>query len=328
MSARMRKRNGVLDLVVFGEFFSDMIFYGLSDRPRLGEELKTNSFLVAPGGGLSITAIAASRLGTSTGIVTRVGVDADALPTWAEIVREKLDITACEYRKDLPTALTVSIAYKMDRMMVTHEPINKRLEELLEQPAVQRKLERSRHVHIACALRRPGKWIPTLKRLREQGLTISADFGWNPDISVKELMSIVRFCDFIFPNEHEAKAVTGTTNALRAAEKLQDWVRIPVIKLGAKGALLMADGKLYRQPAIQLPVVDATGAGDAFNGGFLHEFLRGGGWDDCLRAGNLCGSLGASQPGGLQGLPVSQEFIRWMAGVDKSGAREKRRSKA
>jgi sugar/nucleoside kinase (ribokinase family) len=328
MKARTRKKNGVLDLVIFGEFFSDMIFYGLSDRPRLGEELKTNSFLVAPGGGLSITAMAASKLGTSTGIVTRVGVDADMLPTWAEIVREKLDITACEYRKDLPTALTVSIAYKKDRMMVTHEPINKRLEELLEQQAVQRKLERSRHVHIACALRRPAKWIPTLKRLREQGLTISADFGWNPDISVRELMSIVKFCDFIFPNEHEAKAVTGTTNALRAAEKLQDWVRIPVIKLGAKGALLMADGRVYRQTAMQLPVVDATGAGDAFNGGFLHEFLRGGGWDDCLRAGNLCGSLAASQPGGLQGLPSSQEFIRWMAGMDKSGLREKKRSKA
>jgi sugar/nucleoside kinase (ribokinase family) len=328
MNARMRKKNGVLDLVVFGEFFSDMIFYGLSDRPRLGEEVKTNSFLVAPGGGLSITAIAASRLGTSTGIVTRVGVDADALPTWAEIVREKLDITACEYRKDLPTALTVCIAYNMDRMMVTHEPINRRLEELLEQPAVQRKLERARHVHIACALRRPGKWIPALKRLRDLGLTISADFGWNPDISVKELMSIVKFCDFIFPNEHEAKTVTGTTSALRAAEKLQDWVRIPIIKLGAKGALLMADGKVYRQPAMHLPVVDATGAGDAFNGGFLHQFLRGGGWDDCLRAANLCGSLAASRPGGLQGLPGSQEFIRWMAGTPKNGNRVKKRSKA
>ena len=56
------------DLVVFGEFFSDMIFYDLPDRPRFGEELKTDAFLVAPGGGLSTTAIAASRLGTSTGM--------------------------------------------------------------------------------------------------------------------------------------------------------------------------------------------------------------------------------------------------------------------
>lgn len=322
MTKRRRNNGSKLDLVVFGEFFSDIIFYGLSDRPRFGEESKTDSFLVAPGGGLSTTAIAASRLGTSTGVVTRVGADADALPTWAEIVREKLDITACEYRKDLPTALTVCIAYNRDRMMVTHEPINQKLEDLLEQPAVRRKLERARHVHIACALRRPGKWLPVLRRLRELGLTISADFGWNPDISVTQLISIVRHCDFIFPNEHEARAVTGTTSALRALEKLQDWVRIPIVKLGAKGALLMAEGKVYRQPAMHLPIVDATGAGDAFNGGFLHEFLRGGGWEDCLRAGNVCGSLAASKPGGLQGLPNSQEFVRCMAAMRKDGVRK------
>ena len=321
MASTRQRGQAKFDLVVFGEFFSDMIFYGLHDRPRFGEELKTDSFLIAPGGGLSTTAIAANRLGTSTGIVTRVGADAPALPTWAEIIREKLDITACEYSKELPTALTVCIAYNMDRMMFTHEPINRRLEDLLDHPAVQRKLERARHIHFACAFRRPSKWLPTLRRLRELGLTISADFGWNPDTSVTQLVSIIRYCDFIFPNEHEALAITGTTNALRALEKLQDWVRTPIIKLGAKGALLMADGKVYRQPAVPIPVVDATGAGDAFNGGFLHEFLRGSGWEDCLRGGNICGSLAASQPGGLLGLPRNQDFTRWMAAMRKDNAR-------
>ena len=321
MALRQRRGEAKFDLVVFGEFFSDLIFYGLSDRPRFGEELKTDSFLIAPGGGLSTTAIAASRLGTSTAIVTRVGADAHALPTWAEIIREKLDITECEYSKDLPTALTVCIAYNTDRMMVTHEPINRRLEDLLDLPGVQRKLERARHVHFACALRRPARWLPVLRRLRELGLTVSADFGWNPDISVTQLVSIIRHCDFIFPNEHEARAITGAPNALRALEKLRDWVRIPIIKLGAKGALLMADGKVYRQPALHVPVVDATGAGDAFNGGFMHEFLRGSGWEDCLRAGNICGSLAASQPGGLRGLPRTQEFVRWMAAMRKDNGR-------
>jgi len=107
MVTRRRSIEPKFDLVVFGEFFSDMIFYRLPGRPRFGEESKTDSFLVAPGGGLSTTAIAASRLGIATGIVTRVGADAGSLPTWAEIVREKLDITACEFRKDLPTALKI-----------------------------------------------------------------------------------------------------------------------------------------------------------------------------------------------------------------------------
>src|SRR5580692_3899874 len=85
MARKRDVRETKFDLVVFGEFFSDMIFYHLARRPRFGEESKTNSFLVAPGGGLSTTAIAASRLGTVTGIITRVGADADYLPTWNQI---------------------------------------------------------------------------------------------------------------------------------------------------------------------------------------------------------------------------------------------------
>ncbi|MGB7353959.1 MAG: carbohydrate kinase family protein [Acidobacteriaceae bacterium] len=310
MAKRRQERPAGFDLVVFGEFFSDLIFYRLPRRPRFGEESKTESFLIAPGGGLATTAIAASRLGTVTGIVTRVGADSESLPTWNQMMQEKLDISACEYRSDLPTALTVCVAYKTDRMMVTHEPINRKLEDLLDRPAVQRKLERARHVHLACALRHPVRWQPVLRKLRERGITLSADFGWNPDISVNQLVSIIRYCDFIFPNEHEARAITAARTTLGALEKLREWVRVPVIKLGARGALLRAEGRVYRQPALPLPLVDATGAGDAFNGGFLHAFLHGMGWDDCLRAGNICGSMVGTQPGGSEGLPGPQEYKR------------------
>jgi len=310
MAKKREYRETKFDLLVFGEFFSDLIFYKLPQRPRFGEESKTNSFLIAPGGGLSTTAIAASRLGTVTAIITRVGADAEYLPTWSQIAEEKLDITACEFRKDLPTALTVCIAYKTDRMMVTHEPINLRLEDLLDREAVRRKMGEARHVHLACALRRPAKWQPILRGLRERGATISADFGWNPDISVNQVISIIRYCDFIFPNEHEALAITGAPSPMKALEKLQEWVKVPVVKLGAKGSLLMAEGKVYRQPALAVPLVDATGVGDAFNGGFLHAFLHGMGWDDCLRAGNICGSLAGTRPGGSQGLPGPQEYKR------------------
>ena len=91
-------------------------------------------------------------------------------------------------------------------------------------------------------------------------------------------------------------------------ERLGAWVRVPVITLGKEGAVLAADGKLYRQPALAQTLVDATGAGDAFNGGFLHAFLRGWNWDDCLRAGNICGGMAVSAPGGSQGLPSRAQF--------------------
>jgi sugar/nucleoside kinase (ribokinase family) len=307
MVKRKRASASKFDLVIFGEFFSDMIFYQLRNQPRFGEEVKTDSFLIAPGGGLATAAIAASRLGSETGIITRVGGDAGVLPTWNEILNEGLDVTACEVRREQATALTVSIAHQSNRMMVTHEPINQRLEDLLTQKAVLDKLHRARHVHFACALRHPRRWIPVMRELREDGITVSADFGWNPDLSPAQLLSIVRHCEFIFPNEHEAKAITGASNALRALEKLQDWVRVPVVKLGRRGAMLIADGELYRQPALPIAIVDATGAGDAFDGGFLHAFLHGADWSGCLIAGNICGSLLASQPGS-QGLPGPTEY--------------------
>lgn len=306
-----RKIANQSDLVVFGEFFSDMIFYDLPDRPRLGEEIKTDSFLIAPGG-LATTAQAAIKLGTSTAMITRVGSDAPYLPTWVELLDQGLDVTACEISDDLPTALTVCIAYNSDRMMVTHEPIHRNLEALLEKPEVQRKLRNARHVHLACALRQPKKWLPALKLLRSEGITVSADFGWNPDVRANDISSILQHLEFIFPNEHEAFALTGCKSVRRALAKLAEWVPVPVITSGSGGATLLADGRVYSQPAIPQKLVDATGAGDAFNGGFLHAFLRGWNWNDCLRAGNICGGMTVSQPGGSKGLPTRRVFQQRM----------------
>lgn len=300
------------DLVVFGEFFSDLIFFGLNHEPRLGEEVKTRSFLIAPGGGLATSAIAASRLGSRVGVITRVGADAPTLPTWAAILHEKLDVAACEVQKGQQTALTVSAAYRNNRMMLTHDPINQDLENVLSKKPVLAKLHRARHVHFACALRQPARWIPVMRSLREAGITVSANFGWNPDLSAQELLAIVQHCEFIFPNEHEAKAITGARNAMAALEKLQGWCHVPVIKLARDGAALLAAGKRHRQTSPSLPVIDATGASDAFDGGFLHAFLHGASWDECLQTGNLCRSLSATGPG-PGALPNARELRKYLA---------------
>jgi sugar/nucleoside kinase (ribokinase family) len=302
------------DLAVFGEFFSDMIFYNLHTQPRLGEEVKTDSFVIAPGGALATSAIAASRLGSETAILTRIGADAHLLPTWNQMLKEGLDTSACMVMKDQPTALTVSVAYRGNRMLITHEPINHEIEKMFTQRRVIATLSNARHVHFACALRRPRRWTPVMKMLREKGITVSANFGWNPAVSATQVREIVNGAQFIFPNEHEAKALTGASTTKKALERLCEWVRVPVIKLDSRGAMLMAEGKLYRQPAFTSSTLDATGAGDAFDGGFLHSFLHGADWDTCLRAGNVCSGLSASQPGGSLGLPGAREFRKHMSG--------------
>jgi len=291
-------------LVVFGEFFFDLVFYRLPEIPRAGTEVKTDHFVEAAGGGLSTTAMVAASLGTPTAVVTRVGTDAPLHTSWQKLIKLGIQTKACEFRKDFSTALTVCVALQNDRMMITHDSINARLGDLLMQPKVRRALQSARHVHFAFAFRNPERYLALLDKLRSRGVTLSADIGWNPDVlHSKRVSRVLRRLDLFFPNEDEARAITGESSPQKAAQQLARWVRTPVVKLGSQGSMAVIDGKVMHAPSRRVRVVDATGAGDAFDGGFLHAYLRGFPWMNCLRAGNICGAIAISAPGGTGVLP-------------------------
>jgi sugar/nucleoside kinase (ribokinase family) len=315
MMARYRLKQ---DLVILGEFFFDLVFYNLSEPPQFGLEVKTDSFEVAPGGGLATTALVVAGLGTRTQIITRIGRDALPHPAWKRLEEAGIGVKACEVRDDCTTAQTVCVAYGGDRMMVTHDAINHRLDGLTKLPSVRRQLRRARHVHLACALRPPNAWVPILRALRRAGTTLSADIGWNPDVlKAGSLRTVLSQLDFVFPNETEALAMTGTSTAEEAAKQLGRWVRTPVVKLGPAGSLAIIDDELVRFRPMQVQSVDATGAGDAFNGGFLHGYLRRWPLADCVLAGNVCGALATTAPGGSSAIPTPAKLARWMRSLSR-----------
>jgi sugar/nucleoside kinase (ribokinase family) len=300
-------------LVVFGEFFFDLVFYDLPRIPRMGEEVKTASFARFPGGGLATTALVAASLGTPTKVITRVGRDAPASPEWQKVVQSGISTEDCEFDARLPTAMTVCAAFGDDRMMLTHDTINLKLEKLLNRSAVQGKLRTAGHLHMACALWPPQVWKPTIHKLRKPGLTVSADLGWNPHVFESPgLPSLLKEFEFAFPNEPEVRAMTGEKTVETAARKLGRWVRVPVVKLGPDGSLAVRNGKILRVKSIRVRTVDATGAGDAFNGGFLHGYLAGWPLEECLRAGNICGALATTEAGGSSALPTRKSLSKLM----------------
>ena len=300
-------------LIIFGEFYLDLVFYDLPDRPRLGEEVKTRRFAELPGGGLATTALVAAGLGTSTAVVTRVGQDARLSPAWQKLANSKVSVEACEFSSHLPTARTVCASYDGDRMMITHDAINENLHSLLNLPLVRRQLRASKHLHLACALWPTRTWLPVIRRLRAGGLTVSADIGWNPDMfQSRDLPRLLAELEFTFPNEVEARAMTRERSIEGALRKLARWVRIPVIKLGRAGSIAIQNGKAVRAKSIRVRAIDATGAGDAFNGGFLHAYLAGWGLEDCLRAGNVCGALATTAAGGSSAIPTQRQLKRLM----------------
>ena len=78
------------------------------------------------------------------------------------------------------------------------------------------------------------------------------------------------------------------------------------------GDLAVRDEKIVRVKSIRVRAVDATGSGDAFDGGFLHGYLAGWPLEECLRAGNICGALATTGAGGSSAIPTPNKLRNLM----------------
>ncbi len=113
----------------------------------------------------------------------------------------------------------------------------------------------------------------------------------------EELHRVIEKVDIVFVNDAEAKMLTGEKNVVLAAHKIMSWGPAHVaIKRGEHGALLFSGQEIFIAPALPLPrIVDPTGAGDTFAGGFMGYVARMQSHSrDVLRKAAICGSLMAS----------------------------------
>jgi sugar/nucleoside kinase (ribokinase family) len=291
---------GAVDLVTLGEAFEDLVFLDLPRLPRPGEEIKTDRFLRTPGGGALITAVAASRLGTRCRVVSALGEGAVALLRGEGVGVRNLR------REGEAHALTAALSTKRDRSFVTYSGVNDRLEPrlaaALRDESHQKK--RARHVHFAFYPRDCGRWALAVARLRGLGVATSWDFGWNEGLTRDPgFPALASAVDYLFLNEVEASLYARRRSLARAIEHWREKARNAVIKLGPRGSRWVSLSIDVSAPAPPVRVVDTTGAGDAFDGGFLHALLNGAAPAACLKAGNRMGALSTRGAGGLAGLP-------------------------
>jgi sugar/nucleoside kinase (ribokinase family) len=278
-------------LICAGESFEDLIFVGLPRLPELGEEIKTDRFTTTIGGGAVITAVNAARLGMRTTLISALG---DA--ACARLKRERVRITNLRRRGE-PHAITAALSTGEDRAFVTYNGVNARLEQRLA-----RVIPRSRaaHVHLCFYPHDCGRWTRLVGTLRARGITTSWDFGWNEPLSKdRGLAELIDALDFVFVNEHEARLYTGE-QTLEAS--IAHWRRrkaITIIKIGEEGAVWIAPDQDLHVVAPRVKVVDTTGAGDAFNAGFLVAWMNGKSPKQCLKMGNKVGAASTRKAGGI-----------------------------
>ena len=286
-----------VELLTVGEAFEDLIFMGLPHLPRLGEELRTPQFAATIGGGAVITATAAARLGMRSAIVSALSREA------VRALRgDKVRVVNVKRPRE-PHAITVALSTRGERSFVTFNGVNDRLQARL--PAAVRR-RRASHVHFAFSPSECATWTAVADRLRAHGTTTSWDFGWDPALPKRAgFWRLVRAVDFVFVNEIEAVSYAGLTRRANIAGFWRGAARNAVIKLGPRGSRWAAARVDVRAAAPRVRAVDTTGAGDAFNAGFLFGFLRGASPRECLRAGNFVGARSTLAAGGVASLPTT-----------------------
>jgi ribokinase len=157
-------------------------------------------------------------------------------------------------------------------------------------------------VHVASPFLQPALDVAAVAA-RATGTT-SLDPGWDP----RERWQVAwEGFDVLLPNAQEARRLGGEEDVEAAARGLAARGPLGVVQLGPEGALAASGGEVTRVAAPPAEAVDATGAGDSFDAGFIAARLAGESLADALALGCACGALSTRAAGGTAGQPTLAE---------------------
>ncbi|CAN7265247.1 ribokinase [Devosia sp. LjRoot16] len=304
-------------VAVLGIFVADLAFRA-PRLPLMGETILGQGFKDGPGGKGSNQAIAAARAGGDARMITRIGRDTFgdmAQKAWAA---DGIDISAVAIDDQLPTGAAF--------IFVSTETGNNAI--IVESGAAA-KLSPADVAAAESVIRGSKVLITQFEQPVETaiaGLSLARQHGvitiLNPAPALPVDDAIYALCDYVTPNETEAATLTGLrveteADALAAArEFVRRGAKNALITLGEKGALLHGEAGTHMVPAFKVEkVVETTGAGDAFNGGFAVALAEGQSPVDAIRFGCATAGLSVQKPGTAPSMPVRAEIEAMLAGA-------------
>ena len=295
-------------IVILGVFVADTA-YRAARQPQIGETVLGSSFKLGPGGKGSNQAVAAGRLGADVSFISRLGRDpfADmALSTWKEAGVTPVII-------ETPDSYTGAAYIFVEEGTGNNAIIVSPGAAALISPAdidANADLIRSASVFVT-QLEQPVDAALRALEIARQG---NAATVFNPAPAIDLPARVFALCDYLTPNETETEILTGmkveTVDDARAAADslIAKGVGAVVVTLGGNGALYHGGGRSVHVPPFRVgEVVETTGAGDAFNGGFAVGLAQGLDPVEAVRFGSAVAGSAVTRPGTAPSMPSLDE---------------------
>ena len=287
------------DVLVVGELNIDLILNKIEAYPSIGKEIIAGEMNFTMGSSAAIFACNLSALGSKVAFMGKVGEDNFSEIILIDLKKKGVDISQI-LKTRTNTGMSVILNYEEDRAIVTYPGA---MEELKVSDVSDETLLIANHLHVSSLFLQKAlkpDIVELFKRAKRIGLTTSLDPQWDPaelwDIDLPELLPYV---DIFLPNESELLNLTGRESIDKALEEIKTYGNLILIKKGKNGSILSYDGnKVNCKPFFNNAVVDAIGAGDSFNAGFVFKFLQGAPPETCQIFGNLIGAISTTKSGG------------------------------
>ena len=294
-------------VAILGIFVADLAFRA-GRLPRIGETIVGSGFKMGPGGKGSNQAVAAARVGAKVTIISKLGRDAFgdiALKTWKDE-----GVLARTTQSDEATGGAF--------IFVNHDTGENAI---IVYPGAAGTISVADVDAAADTIRGAKVFVTQLEQpvaAAQRGLEIARAAGvvtvFNPAPAEPIPDAIYPLCDYIVPNETEAATLTGLSIAtLNDAKRVGDALlakgaKNVLVTLGERGALLHNSKSSIEIPAFQAgPVVETTGAGDAFVGGLAAAIARGSDPVEAARFGCAVAGISVTRPGTAPSMPRLEE---------------------
>jgi sugar/nucleoside kinase (ribokinase family) len=298
------------DVLVVGELNVDLILDGIDKFPEIGKEVLAQRMTLTLGSSSAIFASNISSLGSRVAFIGKIGKDKFGEVVIESLQKRKVNTTMIKVDEHLGTGATVILNVDEDRANTTYPGA---MDHLTIHDITEDDLKKAKHLHFSSYFLQPGMQNSLgelFRKAKKLGLTTSFDMQWDPketwDLDIEDVLPNV---DVFLPNEKELMFLTGKKNLEDAIDTIKKYTNILVIKRGNKGSMVYYKDQLTDiPPYLNTKVVDAIGAGDSFNAGFIFKFINGIKIPECQKFGNLTGAVSTTAAGGTTAFDNYENF--------------------